>query len=336
MKKLFSILLAVALVFALAACSSPNAPSDAPPADPVPTENLTPETADAPEDVPEAQDANIIFADRQGNPITLPAQVNKIIAFGAANSEILVGLGAADKIIAVDTWTYDVDGLPEGLPAFDMGSPDVEAIIALEPDVMILTGMVQAQGSGDDMYKPFADAGICVIYIPSSDSIDGICDDIIFLGAVVNRNVQAQEIIDDLQAQVEAVRAIGETITEKKTVFFDLGELYSFGKDNFLNEMLEIIGATNIFADREGWIAANEESILDANPDVILTSVNYVADPVVDILNRTGWSAITAVANRDVYYIDANASNRPSQNIGKALEEMSKYIYPEYYGAFEY
>lgn len=335
MKKLLTILLALALVFTLVACAkenTPDAPVDAGTPDVV-AADPTPDEAQTEQDT---QPANTITADRQGNPITLPAEVNKIIAFGAANSEILVGLGAADKIIAVDTWTYDVADLPENLPAFDMGSPDVEAIIALEPDVMILTGMVQAQGSGDDMYKPFADAGICVIYIPSSESIDGIFEDIRFLGAVVGNTAGADAIVADMQTTIADIKAIGDTITEKKTVFFDLGDLYTLGSGNFLNEMIEIVGATNIFADREGWLAANEEQVLDANPDVILTSVNYMPDPVVDILNRSGWDAITAVANRDVYYVDANASNRPSQNIVIALEEMSKYIYPEFFGAFEY
>ena len=329
MKKILSLILALTLVFALAACGNSIAPSNDPPADTAAPEILTPETpeeTEAQNDVPA-----VITADRQGNPITLPDEINKIIAFGAANSEILVGLGVADNIIAVDTWTYDVAGLPEGLPMFDMGSPDVEAIIALEPDVMIITGMVQAQGSGDDMYKPLVDAGICVIYIPSSDSIAGIYEDIQYLGNVVGKGGAASDIISEMQTKIAAVKAIGDTITERKTVFFDLGELYSLGSDNFLNEMLELVGLQNIFADQSGWLAANDETILSLNPDIIFTSVNYMPTPVDDILTRSGWGAITAVANADVYYIDANASNRPSQHIIVALEQMASVSYPELY-----
>ena len=326
MKKIIALILALALVVALGVACKRTEVVETPP-----VVSETPEVTDELDEVPVDYFRGEITSDRQGNPIALPDEINRIIAFGAANSEILVGLGVADKIVAVDTWTYDVAGLPADLPMFDMGSPDVEAIIALEPDVMIITGMVQAQGSGDDMYKPFVDAGICVIYIPSSDSIAGIKEDIRYLGLVMRAVSEAIAIIDDMDATIEAIRAVGETITEKKTVFFDLGELYSFGSGNFLNEMLEIIGLQNVFADQAGWIAASDESILDKNPDIIFTSVSYMPTPVDDILVRSGWGAITAVANGDVYYIDANASNRPSQHIVIALEEMARVAYPGLY-----
>jgi len=335
MKKLILLLLVLVMAFSLIACGkeNPTTPDVADPTAPV-TDNADSDPVE-PTETPEIP-TSTITADRQGNPITLPAQIDKIITFGAANAEILAGLGSADKIIAVDMWTTEVEGLTEGLPQFDMGAPDVEAIISLAPDVMILTGMIQTQGSGDDMYKPFYDAGICVIYIPSSVSIDGIREDIRFLGEVVGKTAEAEAIIAEMDTKIAEVKAIGDTITEQKTVFFDLGSLYSFGTDNFLNEMLELIGAKNIFEGQTGWIAANDESILAANPDVILTSVNYMPDPVMDIMSRPGWSAVTAVANFDVYYVDANASNRPSQNIVKALEEMAQYIYPDHYDFFTY
>ena len=66
---------------------------------------------------------------------------------------------------------------------------------------------------------------------------------------------------------------------------------------------------------------------------MILTSVNYIDDPVGEILARAGWESVTAVQNGDVYAIDANASNQPSQNIVVALREMLAAVYPEVYAA---
>ena len=39
----------------------------------------------------------------------------------------------------------------------------------------------------------------------------------------------------------------------------------------------------------------------------------------------------TAVKDKAVYSIDANSSSRPTQNIIKALKEMSKAVYPDEY-----
>ena len=96
--------------------------------------------------------------------------------------------------------------------------------------------------------------------------------------------------------------------------------------------MVEVVGAENVFKDEESWFAPTEEAILDANPDVILTKVDYVEDPAAEILARDGWDNITAVKNGDVYYIDANSAARGNQNILKALDQMAKAIYPDVYG----
>ena len=43
---------------------------------------------------------------------------------------------------------------------------------------------------------------------------------------------------------------------------------------HLLNEMIQTIGAENIFANQDAWISPTaEESVIDANPDVILTNV---------------------------------------------------------------
>ena len=67
---------------------------------------------------------------------------------------------------------------------------------------------------------------------------------------------------------------------------------YSVGKDTFINEMIQTIGAENIFANQDAWISPSEESVIDANPDVILTNVNYVENPTKEIMSRDGWDNI--------------------------------------------
>lgn len=97
--------------------------------------------------------------------------------------------------------------------------------------------------------------------------------------------------------------------------------------------MIEIIGAENIFANEKSWISPTPESIIAANPDVILTNMPDIngVKAVDDIKSRDGWDSITAIKEGQVYGIDKNASARPSQNVIKALKEMAKAIYPNEY-----
>ena len=272
--------------------------------------------------------------DRVGNAITVPAEVNKIVSLAPASTQILESLGLLDKLVGIDnTSPFYVEGVAD-LPQFDMMAPDVEQIAALEPDLVLTSGMSYLDGN------PFAALtamGICVVDIPSSSSIAAVQEDILFTAALVGMETEGQQIVDEMQAKIDAIAAIGATIEDKKTVLFEISCLpyiYSFGSGTFLHEMIEIVGAENVMGDQYSWIAVNEEDAVNANPDVILTSVNYIEDPVGEILGRAGWEAVTAVANQDVHYIDNSASSLPNQHIVDAMIEMAIAIYPEAYAAY--
>ena len=274
-----------------------------------------------------------MVTDREGTEVNIPTKIEKIISTAPSNTEVLMALGLGDKLVAIDKYSTDIEGINTELPQIDFSNPDAETIIGLEPDIVIASGHNKT-GSVEDPFKAISESGIPVVYIPSSDSIDGIYKDIEFIADVVNERSKGKEIVDDMKAQVEEIKAIGDTITDKKSVYFEISPapyLSSFGKSTFLNEMIEIIGAKNIFANEDGWISPTAEAIIDANPDVIITNAGYMENPTEEIKSRDAWENINAIKNNEVYLVDQNASSRPSQNVIKALEQMAKAVYPEHY-----
>jgi len=333
MKRLLVLLMAVILIAGAAACGADTAPAPAPetqPGDVADSEGNG--IADTPTEQP-SEASPSVTVDREGNPVTLPDTIETIISMGPANTEILVALGFADRIIAIDEFSENIPGLPVGIPQFDMMAPDAEQILALTPDVVFMPGMTIDAG-GADPFQMIRDAGITVIFIPTSSSIAGIMDDIRFFGGIMGANELAEKIITQMDSEIEEFREIGRAITERRTVYFELSPapwMVSLGRDTFLNEMIEIIGAVNVFADLDSWTSIADEALLLANPDVILTSVNFIDDPIGEIMSRPGWGAITAVNEGAVFIIDTDASNRPSHNIVIALREMAQAVYPEYF-----
>ena len=315
-KKFYTAISIFILIASLTACAQSQAPEQ--PAQPPQTNEQT--------------EAPLQTVDRAGNEITIPKEINKIISMSPSNTEILVALGFGDKIIAADTYSKDIPGLPENIQYFDMMTPDVEKLVALEPDVIFATGM--SMSDGNDPYKPVKDMGICLAYIPSSDSIEGIYQDILFLAGSLNATDKGMELIASTKTKINEIEKIASTIKEKKTVYFEIAaspNLYSFGKGVFLNEMIELIGAENILANEEKWISVSDEAVIAADPDIILTNVNYIENAVDEIKSRAGWENMTAVKNNDVYYVDNNASSLSNHNIVKALQQMAEAVYPEIY-----
>lgn len=110
-----------------------------------------------------------VTVDKAGNHVTLPKSIEKIAVFAPSTLKVIDGLGLRDKLIAIDTYSQKtVEGVKD-LPAFDMMKPECEKIIALKPDLVFMSGMSNVAGA--DPFKPVRDAGICVLNIPSSNSI---------------------------------------------------------------------------------------------------------------------------------------------------------------------
>lgn len=271
-------------------------------------------------------------ADRAGNPITVPEEITKIVCMAPSTAQILEDLGLKDSLVGIDYQTpYYVEGL-DALPQYDMMAPDCESLLALDPDIVFTTGMSNIGSDG-----PFAEliaSGICVVEIPSSESIAAIQEDILFISSCFGMEEKGTELVAEMQAKIDAVSAIGETITDTKSVMFEIAclpHIYSFGSGVFLHEMIELIGAENVFADYSSWMSVSEEIAIVANPDVILTSVNYIEEPVGEILGRQGWEMVSAVAEEQAYYIDNASSALPNHRIVTALEQMALAVYPEAY-----
>jgi iron complex transport system substrate-binding protein len=274
-----------------------------------------------------------VVKDREGNDFKVPSKVDRIISTAPSNTEVLVELGLADKLVAVDKYSADIPGLPKNIELIDFSNPDPEAIVSLDPDMIIASGHNKT-GNSEDPFKVVKESGISVAYIPSSDSINGIYDDIMFIADITNTKEKGQKIVDNMKKQVSEIEKIGKTIKDKKKVYFEIGpapNLYSFGNSTFLNEMIELVGGENIFKDQKGWISPSAESVIEKNPDVILTNVNYVENPTDEIKHREGWENIDAVKNGQVYVVDTNASSRPSQNVVKALKQVAEYVNPDAY-----
>lgn len=328
MKKLLSLAAALALAVSLAACASPASSAQS-------ASSAAPQSASQAADASSGASAKPT-QDRSGAPITLPDTIDSIAVMAPSIAETVVDLGLGDKIVAIDTQTeaYALAGVPEGLPAFDMQAPDTEALAALEPDVVFVSGISIIEG--ENLFQPLVDMGVCIASIPTSNSIADIEADITFLAACLGCEAQGEAIVDEMQAEIDAVAAIGAAVPEdeRKSVYFEISAApycYSFGEGVFLDEMLELIGADNVLAGQEGWLSVDEEAVVAADPDVILTSVNYIDDPVGEITARAGWEGVAAVQNGEVYAIDNKTSSLPNENVVQALREMAQAVYPDLY-----
>jgi len=275
--------------------------------------------------------------DRSGKKITIKSQINRIISTAPSNTEIITDLGQAHKLVAIDRHSANVSGIPTGLTQLDFFYPDAEVIIKLEPDIIIASGH-NPTGTGEDPFKLLREMGISVVYITMSASIEEIYNDIAFIADILQVRKEGERLINSMKTQIDEItQEAAQTAAQmtantgnRPTVYFEISaapDMMTFGKNSYINDMISVIGAQNIFGDENWLVTPGAEAVISRNPDVILTNVNYIDDPITEIKSRPGFNHISAVKNNRIYQIDTDSSVRPSSRIILALRQMSQAVY---------
>ena len=267
--------------------------------------------------------------------ISFSKEYNRIASGSPAITEILYEVGLKDKIIAMDK-NSDVKELDEmKIPKISFYQMNTESIFSLKADLIILSTFNKADR--EDFIQFMKEKGTDVIYISDIKTVEDIYKCIIEIGEKTERKPEAEKVISKMEKEINEVREISKNIKNKKKVYFEISpfpSMYTFGKNVFMNEMLEIAGVENIFNDKSGWFIPSLEVIAARNPDIIFTSTYQVDDPVKEIIDRGNWNIIKAVREGKIYPISKEAV-RPSIKIIEVIKKIAEISYPEYYKEIE-
>lgn len=284
----------------------------------------------------EVNQSKVEITTPQGEKIKVPNSIQRVVSLSPAVTQIINDLGQKDKLIAVDTQSPKyVSGL-EKVQQTDLMNLDFEKIMALKPELLFVSDLTMFQS--EDKIKKLQDKGTAVVVLPTEKNFKEIESNICLVATALNQKEKGEQLAGQMEKDITAFREQATRIRQKKRVLFEIAaspEIYSMGKDTYVNEMIETIGAENVMAKETGAIKVSEEAAIMSNPDVILTNVEYVPDPIHDILKMKGWEEVKAVKNKAVYSIDNEKSSLPNQHIVQAMREMAKAVYPDEFKNFK-
>lgn len=266
--------------------------------------------------------------DAKGAEFTFEAAPQKIISLAPSETEGLFALGLDEQIVGVS----DNDDYPEAAkskPKMGSWPVNVEAVVAAQPDLVLGGDLLDPA-----IVKSLTDLNIKV-YQSSTNSLDEVLANIKAVGEITNRQQQAGEVVKQMEQQRDEVVAAVKTLKpeEVKKVYIEFSKGWTVGNGVFMSEILSLAGGTNVASDIEGWAEINEESIIKANPDVILYAKNAIDEndqTLADVIKaRSGWNAITAIKEDRIVGLDDNLLSRPGPRITQGLVEMTRAIYPQ-------
>ncbi|NRD79313.1 ABC transporter substrate-binding protein [Bacillus sp. BRMEA1] len=272
----------------------------------------------------------VTITDALNNKVVINKKPERIVSLMPSNTEIAFALGLDKEVVGVS----DYDNYPtDAAKKEKIGGENfnVEKIIALKPN-LVLAHASSAQTSAAALTQ-LKNAGIQVIVVNNAQNFDQVYNSINMIGKATGETKKAAEIVKGMKDKLAEIKAKAKTIKEKKKVYIEVSpapDIYTTGKDTFMNEMLDTINAENIESDQTGWIKVDQESIIKRNPDVIITTYGYyVKNPAQQVLSRKGWENVNAVKNKQVIDVNSDQVNRPGPRIVEGVEDLAKAIYPE-------
>jgi len=283
--------------------------------------------ADLPQDNPETVKSRVI-TDMVGRKVELPETVNRIIALQASDVEILYALNAADLVVGIGEYcNYPEEARQEKVVLPSGSQTNIESIVALAPDVVIMGTMDQSQEQVDQLEK----TGTKVI-MTNAQNIDGVYEAIQLIGQVTGKEKEGEELIADMKNRFARLKERSAGKTGQK-IYFEVSPLeyglWTAGKNTFMQEITDLLGLENIFADVEGWAQISEEQVLSRDPQIIVTITMYFGEgptPVEEILSRSGWQNVTAIKNKAVYNGDTDLLTRPGPRLAQGAEELLAFV----------
>lgn len=303
------------LALVVAACGSDaDSSSDASTATDAPTTDVPTDT-----DAPAPTDTTAAAAGSD----TANGAPQRIISLSPTHTEMMFAIGAGDLLVAVDDYSnYPAEALdvPHELSGYE---PNVEAIAAYEPDLVLIGG--DFNGLGDQL----SEIGIESWDGPAALSLDDTYDQIEQLGAITGHVGDAAEVVLDMQTRIAvAVEAAPQTETPL-TVYHELDPtLFSLDSTTFVGEVYTMLGLRNIAdtaeGDNAGYPQLNAEFVISANPDLIFLADTKCCDQNAEtVAARDGWDAITAVQNGGVIEMDDDIASRWGPRIVDYIEAVS-------------
>lgn len=269
------------------------------------------------------------YTDDADREVEVTEEPERIVSFGPGITEMLFSLGLGDKVVGVDDFSDYPEEALEKAKVGNAWSPSIEAVVELEPDLVLTVDSVQFISDLESLGYTY--------FVLDPDDIYGIVDNIRLVGNVTGKVTEGEQLAGDIEQVIADVTGLVKDASRPKIFFIvdatDPNMPYTAGPDSFIDGIINMAGGENIAAGAATeWPQFSIEEIVDANPDIIVVQTMTGGIPTItaeELEEHIIWQQLDAVSQGHIYFIDGDLISRPGPRIMQGLEEMARIIHPE-------
>ena len=250
------------------------------------------------------------------------AGAQRIVSINPSLTAILLALGVGDRLVGVDDFSArqveEVADLPRVGGLF---SPNLEAVVALEPDAVVLVPSVEQRD-----FRSRLEALHIRVLVFENIHFDQVLENIARLGELVGRQAEAaRRIVSIRQTRRAVVSLTAGRRRVRMVMVIQRDPVFIVGGGSFIDEMLWAVGADNLGAVFDvPYPRVAIEWLLDVAPDVLLDLTPEVEAP---LAYWSRWPALPAVVSGRVLRLDPERVTLPGPHLDRSLEDLAVAIH---------
>ena len=197
----------------------------------------------------------------------------RIVALNTSTIEILAALGEDGRIVGVDTSGVALMAGREGIANFGHPyRPNIEAIIASSPDLVIATADSFQNANADQLRA--ARVPVLILESSSKDGPEGLKRRIAVVAELFDKAEAGRELNASIDRRLAALRAKVEKADKKPRVFFlythGPGHAVIYGRNTGSHWLIELAGGINAADFTEGTKPLTPEAMVQSAPEVFV------------------------------------------------------------------
>jgi len=263
----------------------------------------------------------IVVTDVSGVSIRLAAPAKRIVSLSPHITELLFAAGAGDRLVG----TVDYSDYPPAarlLPRVGGHSLDLEAIVALKPDLVL----GWQSGNPAASVARLRAMGLTV-HLSEPHRIADIAGELERIGQLSGTGAAANAAAQAFRAR-HAALAARYSRRPQVAVFYQIWKqpLMTVNGQQVISDALRLCGGRNVFADLPILTpTVTMEAVIAVNPEVIVASSMGDARPEwLDDWRR--WTTLEAVAKDNLYFVPPDLLQRHTPRILDGAEKLCTHL----------
>jgi len=218
-----------------------------------------------------AHAVGITVHDARDRDVTID-DLARIVSIGGAITEILYALGFEDRLAGVDaTSLYPPTALHDKPNVGYMRQLSAEGVLGLNPSLVLAV-----QGSGPKETMDVLEAAkVPLVLVPETFSEDGLLEKIKLVGHAMGADSRAECLTAAVTGDLTQLRELRAKVTKPVRVMFVMsllnGRAMAAGRKTAANEIIQLAGAVNAIDGYDGYKIINDEAIVAAKPEFVLS-----------------------------------------------------------------